>query len=160
MKRSDLKSFDVVQLRNGERYIFVKMGIEVLFNKKDTSSLLFYNENLTHYNVKSKDVVAVYRTTNDLTTSRMIWEREEKIELTQTEKEILKHILNNGYFFMARDRDDGLYLFKSEPFKFDDSFWISDNDYYEELPNFLSDLFQFVKWEQEEAMSIKELLKK
>lgn len=165
MKKSDLKNFDVVQLRNGEKYIFAD-GVDVIFNKKYTLSLRFYDENLAHHKVKSEDIVAVRRTTNDydwipddLTTAPMIWEREEKIELTQFERLLLEHILNKGYIFVARDLDNDLCFFGSKPFKFSDRFWDNDDNHYVKIPTFLNDVFQFVKWEQEEAMSIKELLK-
>lgn len=161
MKKSDLKNFDVVQLRNGEVFLVAK-DKNVMINRSSIGDLIFFKEDLTHDMETERDVVAVRRENmpqylmfDCLDNMPIIWERKEKIELTQLERLVLEHVLKKGYMFIARDRDNDLRFFGLEPLKFHDKFWNSDDG---RIPTLFNDLFQFVKWEQEEPMSIKELL--
>ena len=158
MKKSDLKNFDVVRLRNGEEYIVVK-EMDLLARVRYTLRLGEFKEDLTSFVEENRDIVAVRRAINDLSKVPLFWEREEKVELTQDERVVLEHLLNRGYIFIARDRDNDLCFFVSKPFKFRNKFWTSDDPRYVRIPTFWNDVFQFVTWEQEEALSVEELLK-
>ena len=89
MKKSDLKNFDVVQLRNGEVFLVAK-DKNVMVNRSNIKDLIFFKEDLTHNTETGRDIVAVRRESvhqhlmfDCLDNMPIIWEREEKIKLTQ-----------------------------------------------------------------------------
>ena len=85
-------------------------------------------------------------------------------ELTQTEKEICVGLKHLGYRYLARDNDGILRVFSCLPTKdgieqeetltWDNSFW---GEAYGELYD--DELFDFIKWEDNEPTSIDYLLK-
>ena len=98
MKKSDLKNGMVVELRNGKRFLIVKdKGIG-----KDTcitiNGFMGYDENL--YDVigySEYDITKIYKTVGntfktlfDNERLSLIWEREEKQELSKEDKQIIK----------------------------------------------------------------------
>lgn len=97
---------------------------------------------------------------------RMKWllsEYKETVKLTRLEYGILKFLLNDtGYRYIARNkyRHEGgvynLYIFKDEPFE-DSGVCCSGRDSGNEFYVF-NNLFAFVKWENSEPTSIKEVL--
>lgn len=84
-------------------------------------------------------------------------EHKEKVKLTRFEWYLLNHALHNGYNYIVKDKNQKLYLFENEPVKNVDE-WINEvtGRYY----NFsiFNDLFQFIKWEDEEPTSIEKIL--
>lgn len=90
--------------------------------------------------------------------SRMKWllsEYKEPIKLTKLEYDILKYISENTkYLYITRDRCNGLFLYGMEPTK-DNGYW-RGKCYVSMTP--FNKLFQFVKWEDTEPTSIKEVL--
>lgn len=153
MKKSDLEFGNVVELRNGQKYVVYHSGYEKalvsLLNGWGTD-IDFYNENLTYdYGIKGFDIVKVYK---DYTCKELLWERKEKLKLNEDEKVILRN-LPKEYKWIARDIDGCLYVYASKPKK-GITMWESDG-----LPMIPFDhLFQFIKWEDEEPYSIEELL--
>ena len=98
MKKSDLKNGMVVELRNGKRFLIVSnWGIG-----KDSciklNGLVGYDENLYDINGDSTfDITKIYissgRTFKNLFDKdrlNLIWEREEKQELSNEDKQIIK----------------------------------------------------------------------
>ena len=98
MKKSDLKNGMVVELRNGKRFLIVSnWGIG-----KDSciklNGLVGYDENLYDINGDSTfDITKIYissgRTFKNLFNNErliLIWEREEKQELSKEDKQIIK----------------------------------------------------------------------
>ena len=98
MKKSDLKNGMVVELRNGKRFLIVNdLGIG-----KDSciklDGLVGYDENLYDINGDSTfDITKIYissgRTFKNLFDNErlnLIWEREEKQELSNEDKQIIK----------------------------------------------------------------------
>ena len=98
MKKSDLKNGMVVEVRNGKRFLIVSnWGIG-----KDSciklNGLVGYDENLYDINGDSTfDITKIYissgRTFNNLFNNErlnLIWEREEKQELSNEDKQIIK----------------------------------------------------------------------
>ena len=88
-----------------------------------------------------------------------IWlesEVEIEIELTEVERMILEN-LGEGYSYIARDRDGSLSVYFGKPSKGGDK-WNSRGFIFNSFRCF-SHLFQFIKWEDEEAYDIYELLK-
>ena len=154
MKKSDLRYGDIVEARNGVKYVVYYNGSE-----KALVSLISgwcvgldeYNENLTSAkDYTNFDIMKVY---NDYTCEVLLWERKEKPKLTEDEKVILRN-LPKKYKWIARDKSGLIFLCSKKPSKCNYS-WIGYNDiafpYYH--------LFQFIKWEDEEPYSIEDLLK-
>lgn len=81
---------------------------------------------------------------------------KEPIKLTRLEYELLKFWNVEGYKYIARDRDKRLYAYKEKPTKKYDCWGCMCG--HRMINDFVA-LFQFVKWEDEEPTSIKEVLK-
>lgn len=81
-------------------------------------------------------------------------EYEEPIKLTDGEKAILRN-LPKKYKWIARDKNNNLYLYVDNPCKIGDD-WSSDEF---DIFKVYNNLFKFIKWEDEETYSIEELLK-
>lgn len=106
----------------------------------------------------------------DCTKARMKWlvsEYKEKPVLSKFERNILEWVRwvhNNHFKYIARDENGNLYVYTSKPEK-SESVWIpeksesvrmsSDRSCYLTIFN---SLFNFIKWEDAEPTSIKEIL--
>lgn len=84
----------------------------------------------------------------------LLEEYKEPIKLTQFEYEYLKFAKENEYNFIARDKNNNLYLYSNKPWKAE-----NDWDYEDRTTPVFAELFKFVKWENESPMLIEELLK-
>lgn len=86
----------------------------------------------------------------------LLSEYKEPIKLTRLEHGILEYLLKKRqYRFVVRERNGIIYAYKSKPKKEADS-WESlslNNEF-----GLFNNLFQFVKWEDENPTSIKEVL--
>lgn len=82
-------------------------------------------------------------------------EYQEPIQLTDDEKAILKNLPKN-IKWIARDQNERLYLYYKKPQK-ELTCWNSDWVEYDFAP--YDHLFKFIKWEDEKAWEIDELLK-
>ena len=98
MKKSDLKNGMVVEVRNGKRFLIVNdLGIG-----KDSciylDGFMGYNENLNDVIGDSTfDIIKIYKTEGRTFKNlfiderlNLIWEREEKQELSNEDKQIIK----------------------------------------------------------------------
>lgn len=85
----------------------------------------------------------------------------EKNKITLLEKLILEHQLSMGYHYITRDNtNDRVSFFKEEPVKSFKS-WISQNRFegnYSVFDNYLTELFSFIKWEDETPTLIQSIL--
>lgn len=85
----------------------------------------------------------------------------EKNKITLLEKLILEHQLSMGYHYITRDNtNDRVSFFKEEPVKSFKS-WISCNRLegnYPVFDNYLTELFSFIKWEDENPTLIQSIL--
>ena len=73
--------------------------------------------------------------------------------------ECVKVLLGMGYEWLARDKDGTALCYDKKPFKIDDDEWTFDDEHqYLYLDN--SDDINFVKWEDEEPVNIREWLEK
>lgn len=98
MQKKDLEYGNVVETRDGNRYIYIeyfKSDILLDFNGKNQVSIDYYKENLIRKNCSEidrfLDIMKVYK---DYTLQELLWERKEKKEqLTQEEKDYLKAII-------------------------------------------------------------------
>ena len=152
MKKSDLKNGNVVELRNGDFYVLANVYNEsILITLKGK-----YHFNLNNYSIdltqicgfEKFDIMKVYK---DYTCKELLWERKEKPQLTEDEKAILRNV-PQYYKWIARDGNGVVCLYPDKPHK-SKTIW----DSYGALFPF-HHLFQFIKWEDEEPYSIKELL--
>ena len=98
MKKSDLKNGMVVELRNGKRFLIVNglgIGKDSCIN---LDGLFGYDENLNDVSGFSEfDITKIYKTVGntfktlfDNERLNLIWEREEKQELSNEDKQIIK----------------------------------------------------------------------
>lgn len=84
----------------------------------------------------------------------LLEEYQEPIQLTHDEYVILKN-LNGIYKFIARDKDTNLVcVYVRKPSKGEFDWWLTDNVWDELCEN----LFQFIKWEDDEPYSIEKLI--
>ena len=160
MKKEDLKYGNVVETRNGDRYLYHTLSPIAFIGLINGSQYIcieqFKNNFECIYNgekFRQFDIVKVYE---DYTLKKLLWERKEKPELTKVEEAILRS-LPKKYKYIARDKisESMLCAFIDKPEKVLAKFWFSPN--YESLEIF-KHLFQFIKWEDEEPYLISDLL--
>ena len=160
MKKEDLNCGNVVELRDGKRYIQTCIeGYEFIrLDYTSVTSTAFFPLNEFDDDLKGShsglDIMKIYE---DYTLKKVLWERKEKPELTKVEEAILRS-LPKKYKYIARDKisESMLCVFIDKPEKVLAKFWFSPN--YESLEIF-KHLFQFIKWEDEEPYLISDLLK-
>ena len=157
MKKYDLKYGNVIETRNGDKYLVAYGHTDkVLVNLIDGIWISApikncYKEDLTNVDYFDIDIMKVYK---DYTCKELLWERKENPKLNEDEKAILKVLLNENYKWIARDKNDWLYVYASKPKK---GITIWENTGSPMMP--FIHLFNFIKWEDEEPYSIEELLK-
>ena len=153
MKKRDLEYGNVVETREGIKYLYHCMNSDKFLNLDDDGFLWIckFDENLTNIDDFNEfDIMKVYK---DYTLKELIWERKEEPKLTEDEKVILRNVPKH-YKWIARDIDGHLYIYASKPKK-GLTIWVDTG-----LPMTTFDhLFRFIKWEDEEPYSIEDLLK-
>lgn len=85
----------------------------------------------------------------------LLEEYKEPIKLTKFEYEYLKFAKENGYNFIARDKNGKLVIYNIAPHK-TDTLWCTASAKWDKV-NF-NNLFNFVKWEDEEPWKIDSIL--
>lgn len=96
---------------------------------------------------------------NACTIRKVKWllsEYKEPVKLTRFEHDVLKYLLENTqYRFIARERNDTIYIYTRKPKKGSDAWEIISG-----MRNFnlFINLFPFIEWEDEEPKSIKKIL--
>ena len=158
MKKSDLKYGNVVETREGIKYLYHWKTSDKFLNL-DYDGFLWirnFDENLKCfddlnelYDLNELDIMKVYK---DYTCKELLWERKDP-KITEDEKVILRN-LPKEYKWIARDENGLIFLYAKKPSKCEYS-WGGCK--YMLLP--LEHLFQFIQWEDEEPYSIEELLK-
>lgn len=100
----------------------------------------------------------------DCDTRKMIWlykEYKEPIKLSCLEFELLKYYQKNDYKYITRDETNSrLSFFKGKPKKSFRS-WLSNETFevrYPVFEKYLTELFVFIKWEDEEPTLIQDIL--
>ena len=154
MKKSDLKYGNVVETREGIKYLYHCKNSDKFLNLDDDGFLWIcdFDENLNIIDCDNElDIMKVYK---DYTCTELLWERKDEPKLTEDEKVILRN-LPKKYKWIARDECTYMYLYTNKPVK--RNFWFDD---YGAIRFPFDHLFQFIKWEDDEAYSIEELLGK
>ncbi len=83
----------------------------------------------------------------------LLEEYKKPVKLSKFEYEYLKAAKENEYNFIARDKNNNLYLYSNKPWK-DEIYW-----YYEDrIILVFVGLFKFVKWEDEKPWNIDNIL--
>ena len=152
MKKSDLKYGNVVETREGIKYLYHCKNSDKFLNL-DYDGFLWirnFDENLNIIDCDNGlDIMKVYE---DYTCKELLWERKEKSKLTEDEKAILRN-LPKDYKWIARDENGCLYVYASKPEKVI-TMWKGSG-----LPMTPFDhLFQFIQWEDDEPYLIEDLL--
>lgn len=163
MTKKDLKSGMVVELRNGERYLF--NGVVLINFEGYMIMAINYSQDLRSKHYREQDIVKVYKSKpNSLRTIfqdkylTMIWDRKN-MKLTDEEIEILKALKTLHFDFLARDKDYALNAYGVAPYKNGDVWDFVGYDVYQSI-GVDSDLFDFIAWEDEDATYIDDLLQK
>lgn len=90
---------------------------------------------------------------------KMKWllsEYKEPVKLTRFEQDVLKHLIEKTqYRFIVREKSDSIYIYKRKPKKGIGA-WDSSTGMLN--LNVFINLFPFIKWEDEEPTSIKDVL--
>ncbi len=85
--------------------------------------------------------------------------KDKKPKLTESEKIILKNLEPSLNFkYIARDKDDILFVYKEKPYK-NYNCWRCINNLGKCVQLPFKNLFQFIRWEDENAYLIDDLLK-
>lgn len=153
MEKSDLKYGNVVETREGIKYLFTFHDEEDIFVDL-TGDGYYYFESLSFNSNYKNSAIVIMKVYKDYTLTELLWERKEKPKLNEDEKAILRN-LPKKYKWIARDSNDFIYIFREKPCKHNDIIW-SDGYKFTFLP--FDKLFQFIKWEDEEPCSIEDLL--
>ena len=151
MKKSDLKYGNVVETREGIKYLYHCKNSAQLLNLDDDGFLWIRNfdENLKYIDdLNELDIMKVYK---DYTLKELLWERKDP-KITEDEKAILRN-LPKEYKWIARDLSGMVYIFIERPEK-GQAIWYGCGQ--PMIPFY--HLFQFIKWEDEEPYSIEKLL--
>ena len=154
MKKSDLKYGNVVETREGIKYLYHCTNSDKFLNLDFDGFLWIRNfgENLKDRNALNEfDIMKVYK---DYTLTELLWKRKEAPKLTEDEKAILRN-LPKEYKWIARDLSGMVYIFIERPEK-GQAIWYGCGQ--PMIPFY--HLFQFIQWEDEEPYSIEKLLGK
>lgn len=157
--KKNLNSGNVVEIRNGQKFLYHNIDRSKILDIRGYNYLELnsYDENFNRKAGRSDifDIVKVYQ---DYTCKEVLWERKKKPELTDVEKAILKNYLSKGYKWIARDKEDYIYVYITKPLTMSNTLWISPYAYSYGCDITFERLFQFIKWEDDEPYSIEELL--
>ena len=159
--KKDLDSGNVVEIRNGQKFLYHNIDRNKILDIRGYNYLKLtnYDENFNCMTGTSPifDIVKVYR---DYTCKEVLWERKKKPELTDVEKAILKNYLSKGYKWIARDKEDDLYVYINNPLTMSNTLWISSYAYSYgcDITSERLRLFQFIKRGDDEPYSIEYLL--
>ena len=88
-------------------------------------------------------------------------EEEEMIDRREARYASVDLLLDNGYQWLARDVNGSIAAYSHKPFKLDDDGWLVEEGESKEMWMWVDDgdLYNFVKWEDDEPVNIREWLK-
>lgn len=158
MKKEDLKYGNVVELRDGRKYIKICIeGFEFIrldYTSATSPVSLPLNEFDDDLKGSSRkfDIMKIYE---DYTLKKVLWERKEFVVSTD-EKTILR-ILPKQFKWIVRSYENILFLYEDKPQK-TRYYWESSLGDVENLMAF-NHLFEYIKWEDELPTLIEDLLK-
>ena len=155
MNKDELKGGNIVETRDGEKYIFNYIEGKSYFICLDRAgfnpSKYYKNDLSIDDSNRECDIMKVYK---DYTFKELLWERKEPIKLSEDEITILRNI-DEEFKYIVRDGNGLLYIYKNKPDKTYDSCWGNGRGTCFGFKH----LFQFIKWTDEEPYLIEDLLK-
>lgn len=162
--KEDLQENDIIILRDESVFMLYKFNNNLhLVSRLNTfHTISNYNDNLKHKKDSNYDIIEIKRPEkpqnliySNWEDAPTIWKRREKIILSNDEYIVLKNI-DSDYQYIARDKDGLLFLYDMKPTKYSKQ-WNSDNNETTDF-NMYSNLFKFIKWEDDEPYLIQNLL--
>ena len=156
MKKSDLKYGNVVETRSGDKYLFTFHDEEDIFVDLTGDGYYYFESLYFNTNYKNSDIV-IMKVYKDYTCKELLWERKDP-KITEDEKVILRNIYKE-YKWITRDEEGDLAVHNVKPYK-SPEFWVSESDIAWEYLVPFNNLFQFIKWEDEEPYLIEDLLER
>lgn len=79
---------------------------------------------------------------------------DSKREYSEIEIEVAKKLIERGYEWIARDKDDALFAYDGKPEKLE-SYWRSDK--WQEFASFVP-IFPQIKWDDEEPVRLRDIV--
>lgn len=156
MNKEDLKYGNVVETGDGERYLFTYHDEKDIFVGL-TGDGYYYVDSLRFDNNCNNSLIVIMKIYKNYACKEILWERKEKPKLTYDEKVILKNI-SKEYKWIARDKNGRLFLYiEKERITKGGDHWHTDGGFLDF--HMFDNLFQFIKWEDEEPYNIEDLLK-
>ena len=158
MKKEDLKNGNIIELRDGRRFINTCIeGFEFirLDYTSATSTAIFPLSEFEDYLKGSNITLDIIKVYEDYTLKKVLWERKEFVVSTD-EKTILR-ILPKQFKWIVRSYENILFLYEDKPQK-TRYCWESSKGDIENLMVF-NHLFEYIKWEDELPTLIEDLLK-
>ena len=140
----------IVHRDNKEAYILDN----IIYNSKGekVSDIGYWDTDLTYIGISNGDIMKIMDCTG-----KVLWERPRELpKLTPSERAILDYI-SMEWKYIARDENGNLWLYKVKPFKAGIS-WCTGNCENNNVFNLFNQIFEFIKWEDEEPYCIQELL--
>ena len=160
MRKSDLKSGMRVVFRNGERNIIVG---DLMYNDNwRFTGIECYNEELKYSVIfvtgdSEWDIMEVHKVVNkgaplsenNFTRATLLWKRKG---LSEQDKNVIEAIrlLRPDFKWIARDEDNRLYAYKTEPVK-EPTYWDASD-----CISIPEEYLQFIQWEDKEPYYIGE----
>lgn len=145
-----LNNGNVIEFKSGELYR-VNLKKKQLYNLKNGSNYYFNY----HFNEIYKLIIKVYK---DSTLNEVIWRKKVIPILTDEEKIILNNI-SKIYRYIARDKDNRLFIYVNKCIKDKKSGVFNPNDFYYLDFTPFNHLFKCIQWDDDEIYSIEELIK-
>jgi len=83
---------------------------------------------------------------------------EKKPTITSREKNFLDALLLLSNYYIARDKDNSLYVYYDKPIR-GEKLWVSNYPCHNPPKDMYGSMFDFIKWEDEEPWSVEDLKK-
>lgn len=157
MKDIEGRNFKMLNGKKFKKEILEIRNCDFGFNKRDNKIMLCNTRlcGLCSFSQKNRKVYEP-----SCSVAKMKWllsEYKEPIKLTKLEYEILKYLADNTrHMYIARGKSGNLFIFDIEPVKNNINTQWNGRGMKGML--MFNKLFQFVKWEDKEATSIKNIL--
>lgn len=160
MKKEDLKLGNIIETKDGNLYLFNSTDVD--FIDLDGVGMLYlkqYDDDLKHTENPGSTIVKIYE---DYSLKKVLWKRPEpKPELSAKERNILVRALSDGYRWIARNKDNEVWLFDVKPYKAKFcgiEVWLNGFENNVHPLILCKDLFTFLHWEDKKPTKIKNLL--
>ena len=181
MKKEDLKYGNVIELEDGNRYLYTFYLSDVLRNKYDHYFLKLnyvsgfckevrYLDDLNGnfiFNGYADGHTKIMKVYKDYTLKEVLWERKETPKMSEHDLYILRGLDTKYHdWYIGRDSDGDLVLYNSKPFKkievniFNARIvsWYPELGSKSEEFNIYKNFFQNIKYTDDECYAIRELL--